>query len=70
LRGRPRRRRPPSDDGNRPAAGLAANVLDRQFEVAQPNRKFVADYSYIRTPEGWLYVTVVTCSRDVPSGGR
>jgi putative transposase len=38
---------------------LAANVLDRQFEAPAPNRKWVADFTYIWTAEGWLYVAVV-----------
>jgi putative transposase len=59
LRARPRRRRLPSDSGVRPAAELAANVLDRQFEAHAPNRKWVADFTYIWTAEGWLYVAVV-----------
>ena len=59
LRARPRRRRLPSDSGVRPVTELAANVLDRQFEAAQPNQKWVADFTYIWTAEGWLYVAVV-----------
>ena len=59
LRARPRRRRLPADIGERPATELAANLLDRQFEAAQPNRKWVADFTYIWTAEGWLYVAVV-----------
>jgi putative transposase len=37
----------------------APNTLDRQFEVQEPNRVWVTDFTYIRTYEGWLYVTVV-----------
>jgi len=59
LRARPRRRRLPADAGERPATELAANVLDRQFEAPAPNRKWVADFTYIWTAEGWLYVAVV-----------
>ncbi|NOT70791.1 MAG: IS3 family transposase [Hyphomicrobium sp.] len=59
LKARPRRRRLPSDTGNRPAAGLAANILDRQFNAAGPNKKWVADFTCIWTAEGWLYVAVV-----------
>ncbi len=59
LRARPRRRRLPSDNGKRPTTELAANVLDRQFKAAAPNRKWVADFTYIWTAEGWLYVAVV-----------
>jgi putative transposase len=34
-------------------------VLDRQFEAEGPNQKWVADFTYIRTGEGWLYLAVV-----------
>jgi len=59
LKARPRRRRLPADMGERPATELPANVLDRQFEAPAPNRKWVADFTYIWTAEGWLYVAVV-----------
>lgn len=59
LRARPRRRRLPTDTGVRPATELAANVLNRQFTAPAPNRKWVADFTYIWTAEGWLYVAVV-----------
>ena len=35
------------------------NVLDRQFEADRPNQKWVADFTYIWTAEGWLYVAAV-----------
>jgi len=59
LRARPRRRRFPIDLGDRSAAALSANVLDRSFEAPAPNRKWVADFTYIWTAEGWLYVAAV-----------
>jgi putative transposase len=59
LRARPRRRRLPPDSGERQAAAVAANVLDRSFEAAAPNRKWIADFTYIWTAEGWLYVAAV-----------
>lgn len=59
LRARPRRRRLPPDTGQRQAAAIAPNVLDRVFEAPAPNRKWVADFTYIWTAEGWLYVAVV-----------
>ena len=57
LRARPRRRGLPKDHGERSA--IADNVLDRQFLADAPNRKWVADFTYIWTAEGWLYVAVV-----------
>ncbi|MBB5510059.1 transposase InsO family protein [Paraburkholderia sp. JPY681] len=38
---------------------VAPNVLDRQFDVAEPNRAWVSDITYIRTGQGWLYLAVV-----------
>jgi putative transposase len=57
LRARPRRRGLPQDQGERSA--VANNVLDRQFRADGPNQKWVADFTYIWTAEGWLYVAVV-----------
>jgi len=59
LRARPRRRRLPSDLGERQAAAVAPNVLDRTFEAPAPNREWIADFTYIWTAEGWLYVAAV-----------
>jgi putative transposase len=59
LRARPRRRRLPIDMGDRPTAANSANVLDRRFAAPAPNRKWVADFTYIWTAEGWLYVAAV-----------
>ena len=59
LRARPRRRRLPTDLGDRSAGATAQNVLERQFEAGAPNRKWVADFTYIWTAEGWLYVAAV-----------
>ncbi len=59
LRARPRRRRLPVDSGIRPTALLPANTLDRDFQADRPNAKWVADFTYVWTAEGWLYVAVV-----------
>jgi len=59
LRARPRRRALPTDLGARPIHTLAPNVLDRQFTATAPNQKWVADFTYVWTSEGWLYVAVV-----------
>jgi putative transposase len=58
LRARPRRRDLPKDRAEREAA-VAANVLDRAFEAAAPNQKWIADFTYVWTAEGWLYVAAV-----------
>ena len=59
LRARPRRRALPKDDGLRSIAAIAPNLLDRQFNADQPNRKWIADFTYVWTAEGWLYVAAV-----------
>lgn len=47
------------DRGDRPLVAPAANLLDRQFAAMAPNQKWVADFTYLWTAEGWLYVAVV-----------
>jgi putative transposase len=59
LRARPKRRRLPSDTGERSTGAISSNVLDRTFQAPSANRKWVADFTYIWTAEGWLYVAAV-----------
>ena len=59
LKARPSRRRLPPDLGERQATAVAPNVLDRSFEAHAPNRKWIADFTYVWTAEGWLYVAAV-----------
>lgn len=35
------------------------NLLDRQFNVEEPNQSWVADITYIWTREGWVYLSSV-----------
>jgi len=51
-------RRRPGRYSGKPSA-VSPNYLDRQFEVAAPNVAWVTDITYIRTYEGWLYLSVV-----------
>jgi transposase InsO family protein len=37
---------------------VAPNRLDRQFQVAAPDRAYVGDITYVATGEGWLYLAV------------
>ncbi|MGY4182981.1 putative transposase [Bradyrhizobium sp. USDA 4518] len=59
LRARPRRRRLPKDSGGRQLETVPANLLDRQFAAGRPNQKWIADFTYLWTAEGWLYVAAV-----------
>lgn len=59
MRARPRRRYLPPDTGQRMVSAIAPNVLDRQFHASIPNAKWIADFTYIWTAEGWLYVAAV-----------
>ena len=34
-------------------------MLDRQFTALAPNRSCAADFTYVWTVQGWLYVAVV-----------
>ncbi len=49
----------PPDLGERHVGVAVPNVLDRTFEADAPKGKWIADFSYILTAEGWLYVAAV-----------
>jgi putative transposase len=57
LRARPRRRGLPKDASHRHA--VSPNILDRVFQASAPNQKWIADFTYIWTAQGWLYVAAV-----------
>jgi putative transposase len=59
LRARPKRRAKPTDRADRSEVTVGSNLLDRQFVADAPNKKWVADFTYIWTAEGWLYVAAV-----------
>ncbi|MCC7081594.1 MAG: IS3 family transposase [Burkholderiales bacterium] len=44
---------------SRHAHPIAPNVVDRDFATTLPNRKWLADLTYVRTDEGWLYLALV-----------
>lgn len=46
---------------------VAPNLLDRNFDVDEPDRVWAGDISYLRTTEGWLFIAVILdlCSRKV-----
>ncbi len=38
---------------------IVSNKLDRNFNVSRKNEVWVSDITYVRTTEGWLYLTVI-----------
>jgi len=59
IRANPKPRRKPGDMGLRPEHSIAPNVLERDFTAPGPNQKWVADFTYIWTGEGWLFLAIV-----------
>ncbi len=51
-------KRRPGVDGGGPSI-VIDNTLDRQFDVAAPDKAWVTDITYIRTNEGFAYLAVV-----------
>jgi putative transposase len=42
-----------------PGVGVCEDLVDRAFLAAVPNRLWVADITYLRTWEGWMYLVAV-----------
>jgi len=42
-----------------PTSPVAANILERQFDVTEPDRVWVSDITYIWTAAGWVYLAAV-----------
>jgi putative transposase len=42
-----------------PGVRVADGLVERQFRPAAPNRLWVADITYLRSWEGWLYLAAV-----------
>jgi len=54
-------RRPdhPVTTQRQPGVEAAPNQLNQEFSAAAPNQKWVSDFTYIATEEGWLYLAIV-----------
>jgi putative transposase len=67
IRPKTRRKFVPRTTDSRHDQPVAPNLLGRDFHADQPNRKWVADITYVPTEEGWLYVAAVLdlCSRRI-----
>lgn len=59
LRARPRRRAHPADTGLRSPHQIAPHLLGRDFTATAPDQKWVADFTYLWTGEGWLFLAAV-----------
>lgn len=59
LQSRKRRRFRVITTDSRHGYGVAPNVLAREFAATAPNRKWLADLTYVPTAEGWLYLALV-----------
>lgn len=53
------RRRVPITTDSRHSHAIAPNLLARHFDIAAPDKVWLADISYIPTDEGWLYLAAV-----------
>nr|WP_307811432.1 IS3 family transposase [Ktedonospora formicarum] len=42
-----------------PKGRFAPNLLNREFEVEEPNTRWVSDTKAVATAEGWLYVAAI-----------
>lgn len=58
LKGKTRRRWVKTTD-SRHDLPVAPNLLARNFEASEPNHRWVGDITYLRSPEGWLYLAAV-----------
>lgn len=54
-----RRKRFRSTTNSKHSLPIAENLVNRAFQVAEANRVWVSDISYIPTAEGWLYLCTV-----------
>ena len=59
IRAKARRRYVPRTTDSRHSKPVAENVLDRDFSAAAPDRKWLADITYVPTDQGWLYLAGV-----------
>lgn len=67
IRARTRKRYLPRTTDSRHQRPVADNLLERDFAASAPNRKWLADITYVPTKEGWLYLAAVldTFSRKI-----
>lgn len=59
LCARPKHKAHPVTTQRQPGVVPAPNWLNRDFTAQAPNQKWVSDFTYIETGEGWLYLATV-----------
>jgi len=59
IRAKTRRRFVPRTTDSRHGKPVADNLLERDFTASEPNRKWLADITYVDTDEGWLFLSAV-----------
>ena len=55
----PRQKWHPTTTQRQPGVVPAPNRLNQDFTASAPNRKWVSDFTYVATAEGWLYLAAV-----------
>jgi transposase InsO family protein len=67
IRSKSQKRFKPTTTDSRHSQPIAANTLDREFQVNEPDKVWAADITYIPTLKGWLYLAIVMdlCTRRV-----
>ncbi len=53
------RRKSPSRNRNKQSEDRASDLLHRDFTAAAPNLVWVADFTYVMTNAGWVYVALI-----------
>ena len=59
IRPQKRHRRYPVTTQRQPGVIPAPNRLNQDFSATQANTKWVSDFTYIDTAEGWLYLAII-----------
>ena len=54
-----RRRRFRSTTNSKHSHPVAENLLNRQFDIKEPNRVWVSDITFVATAEGWMYLCII-----------
>lgn len=67
LRARQWRNKHGGTTDSRQTRAVAANLVQRKFQIDSPDRVWFTDTTYVATREGWLYLTCVldACSKRI-----